>query len=319
MIKTFNIIDNKLKETPLPSEEHLREHVMRAAWVDIQEPSEAELQLIQSLNISSALPDVDEVEEIESTARYFTNEGNIHIHSLFLHHAEGTVKTATVAFILTENTLLTFRDVELADFRLLRLRARRGFVNADSPTHIMVSLLEQKVDDLADAIEDIYKDLDTVSANVLAENDGDLEDTIELITRQDDENGKIRLCLMDTQRSVTYLQRHIRQHEKDFATCKEMLRDIESLTGHTQFLFDKINFLMSAAQGFINIQQNQIIKALSVAAVYFLPATLIASIYGMNFGFMPELNLKYGYYYALGLMLLSAGAAHWYFKWKKLL
>lgn len=319
MIKTFNIIDKKLKETPLPEEPLLREHLMNADWIDVQEPDESELELIQSLNISSILPDAEEVEEIESTARYFTNDGNIHIHSLFLHHAEGTVKTATVAFILTEKHLLTFRDVELADFRLLRLRARRGFVNASDPTNIMVSLLEQKVEDLADAIEDIYKDLELVSTGVLAKNDEDLEETIELITRQEDENGKIRLCLMDTQRSVTYLQRHIRQHEKDFETCREMLRDIESLTGHTQFLFDKVNFLMSAAQGFINIEQNQIIKVLSVAAVYFLPATLISSIYGMNFGFMPELNLKYGYYYTLGLMLLSAGAAHWYFKWKKLL
>lgn len=317
MIKTFNIQDKKLRETPLPQDNQYQKHVMNADWIDVQEPNDDELQLIQSLNISSILPNVEQVEEIESTARYFTNEGNIHIHSLFLHHAEGTVKTATVAFILTEKQLLTFRDVELADFRLLRLRARQGFVNANSPTNIMVSLLEQKVDDLADAIEDIYKDLDTVSASVLSKNDEDLEETIELITRQEDENGKIRLCLMDTQRSVTYLQRHIRQYEKDFDTCKEILRDIESLTGHTQFLFDKINFLMSAAQGFINIEQNQIIKVLSVAAVYFLPATLIASIYGMNFGFMPELNLKHGYYYALGLMLLSAGAAHWYFKWKK--
>lgn len=318
MLRTFSIKEGKLSETNLPTDE-LKAHISAADWLDIQDPTDEERLLIESLNISDTLPDADDVEEIESTARYFTNRGNIHIHSLFLHHAEGTVKTATVAFILKTNQLITFRDVELADFRLLRLRARRGYVNAETPTNIIVSLLEQKVEDLADAIEDIYKDLETVSSGVLEENEEALEDTIEVITRQEDENGKVRLCLMDTQRSVTYLQRHIRHHERDYETCREMLRDIESLTGHTQFLFDKINFLMSAAQGFINIEQNQIIKALSVATVFFLPATLVASIYGMNFEFIPELHLKYGYFYALGFMAATAGLTYWFFKWKKLL
>ncbi|MGY0398956.1 MAG: magnesium/cobalt transporter CorA [Ostreibacterium sp.] len=318
MLRTFSIIDGKLTETSLP-EERVKEHIAAADWVDIQDATEKERLLIESLNISNTLPDAEDVEEIESSARYFTNGGNIHIHSLFLHHAEGTVRTATVAFIVKEDQLLTFRDVELADFRLLRLRARNGFVNAQTPINIMVSLLEQKVEDLADAIEDIYKDLEIVSSGVLEENEEDLEDTIEVITRQEDENGKVRLCLMDTQRSVTYLQRHIHHHEKDYKICQEMLRDIESLTGHTQFLFDKVNFLMSAAQGFINIKQNQIIKALSVATVFFLPATLVASIYGMNFQFIPELHLQYGYFYALGFMALTAGLTYWFFRWKKLL
>ncbi len=317
MLRTFTIIHNKLKQTEIP-ESDIKQHIKSSEWVDLQDPTDEERLLVEE-NIQNVIPDSDAVEEIESTARYFVENDNIHIHSLFLQHQDGRLNTVTVAFILKKDQLLTYRDVELADFRLIRLKARSNRVEASTPTNIMVSILEQKVDDLADAVEDIYKDLEGVSSSVLEENEDKLDDTIEMITRQEDENGKIRMCLMDTQRSVTYLQRHIKKSEQDYETCQEMLRDIDSLTRHTQFLFDKINFLMSAAQGFINIEQNQIIKTLSVATVFFLPPTLVASLYGMNFRFMPELTWKYGYVFALGAMLVSGLATYWYFKRKDLL
>lgn len=320
MLRTFNVINKKLKQVDIPETDDnssIRQHLKDSMWVDLQDPTDDERLLIESFHSTDIIPESEDVEEIESSARYFVSDDNIHIHSLFLHHTEGKLKTATVAFILNEQQLLTFRDVELADFRLIRMRARHGFVNAETPTNIMVSILEQKVDDLADAIEDIYKDLEDVSSKVLEETNDLLEDAIDIITRQEDENGKIRMCLMDTQRSITYLQRHIRHHEADFETCREMLRDIETLTGHTAFIFDKINFLMDAAQGFINIEQNQVIKTLSIATVFFMPPTLIASLYGMNFQFMPELSLKYGYLLALSIMVVSALIPYIYFKRKK--
>ncbi len=319
MIRTFTIVNGKLKETDLPEDiSKQSEHIKNSMWVDLIDLSDDERDMIESIDIKDSIPESDDMEELESSSRYFINNGSIHIHSLFLQHFEGSLQTATVAFILKNKMLLTYRDVELADFRLLRLRARRGYIEATTPTNIMVALLEQKVDDLADAVEDIYKDLEGVSSSVLDENEDKLEDTIDVITRQEDENGKIRMCLMDTQRSVTYLQRHIKNSE-DYEICKEMLRDIETLNGHTNFLFEKVNFLMSAAQGFINIEQNQSIKTLSIATVLFLPSTLVASLYGMNFKFMPELALRYGYFFALGLMVLSTVITFWYFKFKKLL
>jgi magnesium transporter len=99
-----------------------------------------------------------------------------------------------------------------------------------------------------------------------------------------------------------------------FEEARQILRDIESLDNHTAFLFDKINFLMDATVGFININQNKIIKIFSVASVALLPPTLIASIYGMNFQYMPELNWSLGYPYAIGLMLASALVPMWYFR-----
>ena len=121
---------------------------------------------------------------------------------------------------------------------------------------------------------------------------------------------------MDTQRSISFLLRHIRQYEVEQESCREVLRDLDTLMSHATFMFEKINFLMDAAQGFINIRQNQIIKTFSIAAVVFLPPTLVASIYGMNFTHMPELQWMLGYPWALGLMVASGIAPYLYFKRK---
>jgi magnesium transporter len=120
--------------------------------------------------------------------------------------------------------------------------------------------------------------------------------------------------MMDTRRAVSFLMRGRLLNSEQFEEARQILRDIESLDGHTAFLFDKINFLMDATVGFININQNKIIKIFSVASVVFLPPTLIASVYGMNFKILPELNWEWGYPFAIALMIASAIAPFWYFR-----
>jgi magnesium transporter len=120
--------------------------------------------------------------------------------------------------------------------------------------------------------------------------------------------------MMDTRRAVSFLMRGRLLNSDQFDDARQILRDIESLDGHTAFLFDKINFLMDATVGFININQNKIIKIFSVASVAFLPPTLIASIYGMNFRILPELDWSLGYPLALVLMIISAVTPFWYFR-----
>nr|HPQ96428.1 CorA family divalent cation transporter [Thiolinea sp.] len=122
--------------------------------------------------------------------------------------------------------------------------------------------------------------------------------------------------LMDTQRDISFLLRHLRENPEYLETMREVMRDIEGLMSHTTFLFDKINFLMASTQGFISIQQNQIIKIFSIASVVFLPPTLVASLYGMNFKHMPELDWLLGYPWAIGLMIISAMAPYLFFKHK---
>src|SRR5690606_22763240 len=134
------------------------------------------------------------------------------------------------------------------------------------------------------------------------------------IAQEEDLNGRIRRNMMDTRRAVSYLMRGRLLNADQFEEARQILRDIESLDGHTAFLFDKINFLMDATVGFININQNKIIKIFSVASVAFLPPTLVASIYGMNFRLMPELDWSFGYPFSIGLMVLCAVTPFWYFR-----
>lgn len=313
MLRLFKLDQNTIHQ--LPNDELTESTIAGADWLDAHEPDAGERDLINAL-MRSDLPQSSDVSQIESSARYFVDDEGVHVHSLFLSHSEGRHKTATVAFILQPKRLITVREGKLADFRLLRLRARRGQVEAASPSDLMMTIFEQKVENLADFIEDIHRDLESVSKVVLEEEDSDLEWAIDQLAKLEDSNGKIRLCLMDTQRSLTFLQRQVRSRLSSSELCNEVLHDIETLLTHTSFLFDKINFLMDSTQGFININQNKIIKTFSIAAVVFLPPTLVASIYGMNFNVMPELNWMLGYPMALVLMLASGIAPYWFFKHK---
>jgi magnesium transporter len=145
--------------------------------------------------------------------------------------------------------------------------------------------------------------------------DQDAAAALNAIAHEEDLNGRIRRNMMDTRRAVSFLMRGRLLNAEQFEEARQILRDIESLDGHTSFLFDKINFLMDATVGFININQNKIIKIFSVASVAFLPPTLIASIYGMNFkGWFPEVSWEYGYPFALALMVASMISPFWYFR-----
>ncbi|MDD5461051.1 MAG: magnesium/cobalt transporter CorA [Methylococcales bacterium] len=314
MLRLFNIDQDTLKEKTV-SDDLFGQAIAMAAWIDAHEPTDEERTQLQAF-LSTALPESDDVEEIEFSARYFTDNVGIHVRSLFLAQSEGRHDTVTVAFILQNERLITLREGELADFRLLRMRVRRGQIKVHTPQELMVVMFEQKVENLADALEDIHRKLEDVSYLVLEEIGSDLEDAIDRLAKLEDSNGKIRLCLMDTQRSISFLQRHLRNHPELQETAREIIRDVDTLMSHTTFLFDKINFLMDSTQGFINIAQNKIIKIFSIAAVVFLPPTLVASIYGMNFQYMPELNLELGYPGALALMFLAGIAPYWFFKRK---
>lgn len=315
MLRTFKVHGNTLREDKQP-DEHTKLALGDALWIDAHEPSEDEREELNTF-LRAELPESDDVEEIEFSARYFQDGVGIHVHSLFLAPGEsGRHSTATVAFILQERRLISVRDGDLADFRLLRMRARAGQVQVASPLDLLVTMFEQKVENLADALEDIHRKLEEVSHMVLEDADAELEDAIDRLAKLEDSNGKIRLCLMDTQRSISFLQRHLRKSLELQETAREIKRDVDTLMSHTAFLFDKINFLMDSTQGFINIEQNQIIKTFSIAAMVFLPPTVVASAYGMNFEFIPHIHWKYGFAVAVLLMLLSAVLPYWYFKRK---
>ncbi len=314
MLRLFDFVNGKLVERKF-DRSLLDQAVSHTSWVDAQDTSDEERDRLELL-LHTELPESDDVEEIESSARYFTDGSGIHVHSMFLSQSEGRLVINTVAFILQPTRLITVREAELADFRLLRMRALRGQIEAHNPKDLLLTMLEQKVENLADTIEDIYLELEKVSHSVLEDQNAELEEAIENLALLEDSNGKIRMCLMDTQRSISFLQRQLRDSPSVQEVVPEIMRDIDTLMSHTNFMFEKINFLMDAAQGFINIEQNKIIKIFSIASVVFLPPTLVASIYGMNFVHMPELQWLGGYPLALGMMILAGIAPYLYFKRK---
>ena len=314
MLRLFDFVNGKLVERKF-DRSLLDQAVSHTSWVDAQDTSDEERDRLELL-LHTELPESDDVEEIESSARYFTDGSGIHVHSMFLSQSEGRLVINTVAFILQPTRLITVREAELADFRLLRMRALRGQIEAHNPKDLLLTMLEQKVENLADTIEDIYLELEKVSHSVLEDQNAELEEAIENLALLEDSNGKIRMCLMDTQRSISFLQRQLRDSPSVQEVVPEIMRDIDTLMSHTNFMFEKINFLMDAAQGFINIEQNKIINIFSIASVVFLPPTLVASIYGMNFVHMPELQWLGGYPLALGMMILAGIAPYLYFKRK---
>jgi magnesium transporter len=314
MLNTYKLSEDKY--LVIDPDENDALTVSRAMWLDLVDPTDEERSLVEKQQRQS-LPDTGDVEEIEASARSYQDEsGGIHVHSMFLHKVDDRPRNTTVAFSLTGDQLITLREREIPAFRLLRMRAKRQRGHIQDNVAILLALFEIKIDDLADTLEEVYTGLEHTSNLVLEKNDTPIEDAIDELARHEDTNGKVRLCLMDTQRALTFLLRHGKLMPEHAETARELLRDIESLLPHNSFVFDKINFLMDAAQGFINIQQNQIIKTFSIAAVVFLPPTLVASAYGMNFDFIPELQWTFGYPWALFLMVLSGIAPYWYFKRK---
>lgn len=319
MLRMFKIQGQLLREEAVNADAP-KMAMANAVWIDAHEPSDEEREELNTF-LRAELPESDDVDEIEFSARYFQDNEGVHVHSLFLSPGEsGRHNTVTVAFLLQDRRLITVREGDLADFRLLRMRARRGQVPVESPKDLLITMFEQKVENLADALEDIHRKLEDVSHMVLEDEDAELEEAIDSLSKLEDSNGKIRLCLMDTQRSISFLQRYIRDNNDLNETAREIKRDVDTLMSHSSFLFDKINFLMDSTQGFINIEQNQIIKIFSVASVMLLPPTMVASFWGMNFDDLsPVKNMHYGWLIGLGMMVLSGLLPYWYFRRKDLL
>jgi magnesium transporter len=289
-------------------------------WIDLVSPSETETEWIRSL-YDLNMPTAEEMEDLEASARFFEGDkGELHLRSDFLLELdEEDSKNVPVAFILQGNTLFSLHQEDLPVFRLVRMRARTRPGYIEDAREVLLDLYATDAEYSADALEGVYAQLEKISQSVLTEKMTDVEaaNVLARIANEEDLNGRIRRNVMDTRRAVSFLMRQRLLEADQAEDARQILRDIDSLDGHTAFCFDKINFLMDATVGFININQNKIIKIFSVASVALLPPTLIASIYGMNFkGWFPELEWTYGYPFALGLMVVSVVVPFWYFKRK---
>ena len=321
MLNIFTLANGRLFQEEIESLEELSQ--FQPIWVDLESPTVEEKRWVKQY-YGLSIPEDAMDEDIEESARFYEEDnGELHIRSDFLIADDDEPRTVRVAFILnlanaelkSKGVLFSIHDEDVPVFRLLRMRARRAPGLIEDAKEVLLKLFDADAEYSADTLEGIYDQLEQVSRKVLS---GDVTDAVAgvalgAIARHEDMNGRIRRNVMDTRRAVSFMMRSKMLNGEQFEEARQILRDIDSLDSHTAFLFDKINFLMDATVGFINISQNKIIKIFSVASVALLPPTLVASIYGMNLQF-PEFALlgQYAYPYVVGLMFLSAALPMWY-------
>ena len=324
MLNVFTLANGRLFQEEIESLEALA-HV-QPVWVDLENPSADETRWVET-RFALSIPKDAVDDDLEESARFYEEDnGELHIRSDFLvdtgdgHRSANSepARNVRVAFILLNNVLFSIHAEDLPVFRLLRLRARRIPALIEDAKDVLLKLYDADAEYSADALEGIYDNLEKVSARVLTQdvNDQAAGAALTAIAKEEDLNGRIRRNVMDTRRALSFMMRSRMLNAEQFEEARQILRDIDSLDSHTAFLFDKINFLMDATVGFININQNKVIMIFSVASVALLPPTLIASVYGMNFKYMPELDWAAGYPFALGLMAASVAAPFLYFRRK---
>ena len=282
VVNAFELANGRLRQTTIESVEDLEG--IKPIWVDLVGTTKADrVKIGQYFGLE--FPDPEELTDIESSARFYVEEkGEIHLHSDFLLDKEGESRNVPVAFILFREILFSVREEELPVFRLQRLRARLQTGYVSDGMDMLLDLYAADVEYSADALEESYTALGEVGKKVLSESmtDEDAAKTLADIAEEEDLNGRIRRNVLDTRRALTFLIRRKLLSTAQLEDAQQIMRDIESLDGHTAFLFDKINFLMDSTVGFININQNRVIYRLTVLSVIFMPLNVIAGIGGMS-------------------------------------
>ena len=317
MINLFVLQNGRLSQEQVEDRNELLKHV-NPIWIDVIDPEEEELIWIKEA-FGVLLPELDDLGDLEASARYFeADDGHMHIRTDFLLDEEETSRNVRVAFVMTKQVLFSIHDEDLPVFRLVRLRARLRPGSVSNAKDVLLDLYSTDAEYSADALEEVYENLEQAGKRVLSDDisDKDAAEVLETIAKEEDTNGRIRRNVMDTRRALSFLMRSKLLSDEQQEEARQILRDIDSLENHTAFLVDKINFLMDATVGFINLNQSKIIKIFSVVSVALMPPTLLASIWGMNFQHMPELTETWGYPVAILSMVISAIIPLSYFRHK---
>ena len=282
MIRVFDLHEGRLRQIPIETREDLAG--VKPIWIDLVMPEDEQLAWAREI-FGVELPNPNELTDLETSARFYVEEnGEVHLHSDFLLDRKDESRNVAVAFILNKNTLFSVRNKELPVFRLQRLRARAEAGYVSEAKDVLLDLYAAEVEYSANALEDVYAELEQVGRQVFRSHmtDDEAGKILAAIAEEEDLNGRIRRNVLDTRRALSFLMRGKFLSELQHNDVREILRDIESLDGHTAFLFNKINFQMDAIVGFINVNQNKDIKRLTVISVIFMPLNLLAGIGGMS-------------------------------------
>ncbi|WP_159715072.1 magnesium/cobalt transporter CorA [Blochmannia endosymbiont of Camponotus nipponensis] len=283
-------------------------------WVDIIDSNDDEYSFIQNVLLHQKMK-FFELKNINKIARFFRDKNGLHIRSFFFSYdGQKKINNSIVSFTIYNGCLFTLREEEFPVFCRYQQYLHNHLLINGNPYELLLNLFEVKLDDLANKIEHIYNTLEALSSVIMNGDQIDEYDhALSDLAILENIGWKIRVNLLDTERAIKFLIRKVKLSVAQQEYANDILSDITLLLPHNEYVFHQVSVLTQSAMGFINIEQNRIIKIFSVV---FLPPTLIASSYGMNFEFMPELQWSFGYPSAIILMILAGLAPYIYFKYK---
>ena len=295
-----------------------------AVWIDLVTPTVQEDKLVEQF-LGIAVPTREEMQEIEVSSRLYVENGARYMTATLMCQSDSSApKTTAVTFILSSHRLCTVRYDDPRPFAIVEHKLARNCSPKVSGESVLIDLLDAVIDRSADILERIAAEVDQVSHTIFEPDDAvvpSYNDVLKTLGRKGDLTSKVRESQVSVGRLLSFLANEaegMKWPKDNKLQLQSMQRDVTSLSDHATYLANKITFLLDAMLGVVNIQQNAIIKIFSIAAVVFMPPTLVASIYGMNFRTgMIELDWEYGYPWALGLIVLAAVVPIVFFKWKK--
>ena len=284
-------------------------------WIDLLSPTIKEQKAVENF-LEINLQTRQQVEEIESSSKYSETENAIICNSNFFIPNPEAFSIEPVSFIITEGVLVSVRTSEFRTFTESAKRLQMNYRAYSTGYHLLISILEVRIDFDADLVEALAKNIATLSKNMNLSGHIDKE-TLKQISHMQENTMLIRENIFDRQRILSGILRSERFPNDIYPKLQLMIKDVNSLINHADFSSERLDYMQDTALGLINIEQSNVTKIFTVAALFFMPPTMIASIYGMNFESIQELRWQYGYEFALGLMVLVSALTYLFFRWKK--
>lgn len=284
-------------------------------WIDLYNATPQERDWVE-MHVGVELFTRQEAEEIESSSKYFENAGEVNANSTYIYHKDGVYATDPVSFILKNTLLITQRNIELRSFDEVLRFFRLGKKPDVNGSNILLSLFETRIDIEADFLEELSRKIHATSKRMTLSDTLDKDVLIE-INQQQELTILFRQTTSEMQRLISALLKSDSFPKDEYEKLRVIIKDAGSLLEHTSFNFERLESLQNTFLGLVDMEQNRVIKIFTVVTVGFMPPTLIASLYGMNFELMPELNWALGYPFAILLMILSSAMTLLYFKRQK--
>ena len=284
-------------------------------WIDLLSPTIKEQKAVENF-MEINLQTRQQVEEIEGSSKYSETENAIICNSNFFMPTGDSFSIEPVSFIIAEGVLVSVRFNEFRTFTESAKRLQMNYRAFPTGYHLLISILEVRIDFDADLVEALAKNIAALSKEISLSDSVDKQ-MLTRISHLQENTMLIRENIFDRQRILSGILRSERFPNDIYPKLQLMIKDVNSLINHADFSSERLDYMQDTALGLISIEQSNVTKIFTVASLFFLPPTMIASIYGMNFVGIQELHWKYGYPFALGLMVLASALTYLFFRWKK--